>query len=54
MVVVQAKEVEAVVVVDKGVEDPSLITLVQAELGLPPSAGTVAAVRLELGLHIRM
>ncbi|XP_056125578.1 uncharacterized protein LOC130103354 [Rhinichthys klamathensis goyatoka] len=43
---VRAKEVEAEAVVDKGVEDASLLALVQEELELALYAGTVTAVRL--------
>ena len=46
MVVVQAKEVEAEAVIDKDVEDASLVALEQAELELALYAGTVAAVKL--------
>lgn len=46
MVVVQAKEVEAEIMVDKGVGDAPLVALAQAEQELALSAGTVAAVRL--------
>ncbi|ROL53791.1 Retrotransposon-derived protein PEG10 [Anabarilius grahami] len=46
VIVVQAKEVEGEIVVDKVVGDASLVALAQAELELAPSAATVAAMRL--------